>query len=304
MKPMEFVYLTSSPFSGSTLFAFLANTHPHIATVGEMTGLIGRVDPAQYDCSCGLRMKACHFWSRVSEQMAIRHQDFDPARFDTKFRIDHPLGRFFHASLPSQELEVLRDWLVRIAPRVDRRIEYLLARNKALAQSITVAANKPLFFDASKNPDIIRYLRDDPAVSLKVVHLVCDVRGVSYSRLKNKGETDWKRIVPKWIRMNRSIDRQLARLPPDRWLRIRYEELCKDPVQTMNRFFSFCGTRPFAIPANPQSVEHHIIGNRMRLGTISEIRVDDAWRRALPAEKSEYAASTAAPYLARYGYES
>jgi hypothetical protein len=304
MEPMEFTYLTSSPFSGSTLFAFLANTHPEIATVGEMTGLIRRADPERYECSCGRRIKVCPFWSRVSEEMRIRHQQFDPADFDTKFRIDHPLSRLLHASMPFRGLEILRDTLLKASPAIDRRIHELLARNKALARSILAAAEKRVFFDASKNPEIIRYLHRDPLIRLKVIHLVRDVRGVGYSRQKNKGETNWDTIVRKWIRMNRSIERQLDRMPPDRWIRIRYEDVCQDPTAIMNRFFAFAGVRPFAVPANPQSIEHHIVGNRMRLMTIGDIRVDDAWRSALPAETREFASRTAAQYQTRYGYES
>jgi hypothetical protein len=302
MKPLDFIYLASSPFSGSTLFAFLANTHPDIATVGEMTGINRWSMPDQYDCSCGRRIKTCDFWSRVGEEMRLRHQSFDPYKFDTKFRVEHPLGRLLHASMPFRSLERVRDTLMRSLPAIDHRIVELVTRNKALAHSVLVAADKSIFFDASKSPEIIRFLRDDPTVRLKVVHLVRDVRGVGYSRQKNKGETDWNTIVGKWIRMNRSIERQLSRLPADRWIRIRYEDLCRDPAATMSRFFEFVGARPFTVPDDPQSAEHHIVGNRMRLGRI-EIRVDDAWRRTLPTETCELASRLAAQYQIRYGYQ-
>jgi hypothetical protein len=302
MKPLDFVYLTSSPFSGSTLFARLANMHPDIATVGEMSGVIRKVDADTYTCSCGKRIKVCSFWSKVAEEMTLSGQNFDPSNFDTKFRLEGRLGSLLHISLPHRRLEVIRDRIVTTLPGVRRRVEYLLERNKCLAMAILAAAGKSIFFDASKSPELIRFLLADPSVNLRVVHLVRDARAVSYSRQKNQGASNWNHVVTKWIRINRAIERQLTRLPAERWIRIRYEDLCRSPQATMSRFFAFCGARPFQIPTRLEFGEHHIVGNRMRLSGVDEIRLDDTWRRELSSEKRELASRLAARYQACYGY--
>jgi hypothetical protein len=301
MKPIDFVYLTSSPFSGSTLFARLANMHPDIASVGEMSGVISRVDADTYTCSCGKRIKVCGFWSKVAEGMASRGQVFDPGTFDTKFRLDNPFSRLLHVSLPFRALEDARDKIIMSIPSIRLRVEYLIERNKCLAHAILAAAGKSIFFDASKSPDLIRFLIADPSVNLRVVHLVRDVRAVGFSRQKNQGASDWRQTVARWIRMNRSIERQLQRLPRDRWIRIRYEDLCGSPQTTLSRFFSFCGAPPFQVPAALDSGEHHIVGNRMRLSG-GQIRVDDKWRHELRPDQRLLAARLAARYQARYGY--
>jgi hypothetical protein len=302
MKPLDFVYLTSSPFSGSTLFARLANMHPDIATVGEMSGVISRVDPETYTCSCGKRIKVCGFWLKVAEYMASCGQKFDPGNFDTKFRLDEPAGHLLHVSLPCRALEDLRDKVIMTMPSVRLRVEYLLERNKCLAHAILAASGKSIFFDASKTPELIRFLLADRSVNLRVVHLVRDVRAVSFSRQKNQGALDWSQTVAKWIRMNRSIERQLTRLPRERWIRIRYEDLCSSTQTTMSRFFSFCGARSFQVPTSLEFGDHHIVGNRMRLSRVSEIRVDDKWRRELRRDQRMLASRLAARYQARYGY--
>jgi hypothetical protein len=302
MRRLEFVYLTSPPFSGSTLFAFLANTHPEIATVGEMTGIIAAADPESYECSCGLRIVSCPFWSSVSDGMARRGFAFSPTEFDTKLALDGTAGRLLKSSLPSVLLEDMRDAVLRTIPATGRRLRYLVARNKALARSILEVSGKRVFLDASKSPYIIRFLRTEPDVQLRVVHLVRDVRGTSYSRLKNKGETDWNATVSKWIRMNHVIERQLGRLPTDSWIRIRYEDLCNDPVDTMNRFFEFCGVDAGGTDIDLHSQVHHIIGNRMRLQSSRQITVDESWRRELPSSKQYQAVKLAAFLHARYGY--
>jgi hypothetical protein len=87
MPRIRFVFLTASPFSGSTLFSFLVNSHPDIATVGEMSGPTSRQDPETYQCSCGKGMKDCHFWIAVKARMGLEGLPFDPGRFDTRISL-------------------------------------------------------------------------------------------------------------------------------------------------------------------------------------------------------------------------
>ena len=59
----DFIYITSASFSGSTLLTFLLNTHPEIATIGEMKG--DSMDVERYRCSCGDPIGRCPFWQRL-----------------------------------------------------------------------------------------------------------------------------------------------------------------------------------------------------------------------------------------------
>lgn len=301
---LPFVYLTSSPFSGSTLFSFLVNSHPQMATVGEMTGPIPSSDPATYNCSCGERIRECPFWKRVAERMTTSGFVFDPADFDTRIRLGNgPRSqRLLSGSLGSALLEDLRHLVITLWPDKHHRLRYLVDRNKALAANILQVAGKTVFFDASKNPMAIRNFHADPDTDLRVIHLVRDVRGVGLSRRKNHSETNWHQSVGAWIRMNTAIDRQLRRLPADRWMRIRYEDLCREPAVTMNRFFAFCGLEPHDIPRDFSSLEHHIVGNRMRLTNIGEIRLDEGWRRQLTAAEHAVAWRLAGRLHTQYGY--
>src|SRR5688572_30279935 len=87
---LPFIYVSSAPFSGSTLFSLLAGTHPHICTVGEMTGPIQRQDPGRYKCSCGKLIRNCEFWADVTSRMASEGMAFDPGSFGTRIRVGHP----------------------------------------------------------------------------------------------------------------------------------------------------------------------------------------------------------------------
>ena len=304
MTRIPFVYLTSPPFSGSTLFSFLVNAHPQIATVGEMTGLVKSKDPETYRCSCGNLIQKCSFWLKVSEQMALRQFAFEPASFDTRIRLGNNIlaQRLLSNSLRNSMLERVRNEALRLWPKQYRRLEYLLARNKALAASVLQATGKSVFFDASKNPMTIPQLKSQPDVDLRVVHLTRDVRGACLSRRTNGREPNWRRAVIAWVRANRNIERQLHSLSPDRWIRIRYEDLCRDPAATLNRFYGFCGVEPRGLPQDFSSVEHHIVGNRMRLSGAGQIRLDEAWRRVLTADEQAYANKRAGAIQERYGY--
>lgn len=301
---IQFVYLTSPPFSGSTLFSFLVNTHPQIATVGEMTGPIARQDPETYKCSCGKKIRECNFWQQVAARMSFRSLHFDPGSFDTKIRLGNTLITqcILSGSLGNTAVENTRDWLLTLLPSQSKRLRYLIHRNKALTASILEVTGKSVFFDASKNPITIRHLSKEPDVDLRVVHLVRDVRGASLSKRKNQGKTNWERNVTGWVRANRNIERHLNSLAPDKWIRIRYEDLCRAPQVTLDRFYRFCNLEPHSMPQEFSNQDHHIIGNRMRLSNIGQLNLDENWRRALTPAELNLASKLAGPVHVRYGY--
>lgn len=301
---LRFIYLTSPPFSGSTLFSFLANTHPQIASVGEMTGPVPSQDPDTYRCSCGERIRACEFWRQVAARMHERHFAFDCGSFDTRIRLGTGAlsQRLLIGSLLSNAFEEMRDSALRLWPSQNRRLQYLLARNEALAASVLQVTGKPVFLDSSKNPMAIGHLSRRPGIDLRVVHLVRDVRGAGLSKRKNKDETNWSRAITAWVRQNRTIERQLQRLPAGTWIRIRYEDMCRAPTGTMNQFFQFCGLPPLGLPQDFSSVRHHIVGNRMRLVNAGQVRLDEEWRRALTPKEVESAMRIAGTMHLRYGY--
>ena len=301
---LPFVYLTSPPFSGSTLFSFLVNTHPAIATVGEMTGPVRSQDPDAYLCSCGQPIRRCPFWRKVGDRMVSRGFEFDPGVFETKLQLASGrwADRLLAGSLRYSTLETLRDGIVTMLPKHGRRLQGLVARIEALAASILEVTGKSVFFDASKNPMLIRHLTQSHGVDLRVVHLVRDVRGVSLSMRVNKGETNWRRALKTWVHTNGAIERHLRRLPDDKWMRIRYEELCRIPEETLNRLYNFCGVEPFTLPSEFGNVVHHIVGNRMRLSGIGQVSLHEEWRSVLAAEELELADEIAGKMHLHYGY--
>lgn len=304
MARIRFVFLTASPFSGSTLFSLLVNAHPEIATVGEMTGPTSRQNRETYQCSCGERMTDCQFWLQVKARMELQGFPFDPGRFDTRISLGSGYrgSRILSGSLGNSALENARAALLAMWPKQRDRLHYLMRRNIELARSVLHVTGKSVFFDASKSPMTIRHLANQSEIDLRVVHLVRDVRGAALSKRKNQQKTNWRQNVSSWVRTNRNIERQLAILPAGHWLRLRYEDLCRSPELTLSRVFEFCGVGLPTTRLEFTGQEHHIVGNRMRLGKVSEVQVDESWRRILLPEELILASRMAGSMQNQYGY--
>ena len=81
-----------------------------------------------------------------------------------------------------------------------------------------------------------------------------------------------------WRRSNEEAEHVLAGLDRSRWIEVRYEEVCADPKGTLRRIFDFLGLDPSRWVQGFRSVEHHVVGNGMRLDSTSEIRPDERWK--------------------------
>jgi hypothetical protein len=289
--------IVGTGFSGSTLLSFLLNAHPPIASVGEASGPFRHaVDQSLYLCSCGATLADCPFWTRVSEAMRARGIDFGPNRWRTTFVLsrrglaNHLLTR----SLRSNLLDGARDALVQRVPPWGRALREVAARCEALAESILEVTGARVFADASKDPARVRHLEHLSALRPHALHLVRDSPGFVASRMHNT-RTSLEEGVRDWNRMAGHIQRLFAILPADRRLRLRYEDLCRDPLKELARICAFVGVEAPSGPLDFRAVEHHVIGNRMRLGTSSEIRLDERWRERLtPAQVDHILRRTAA----------
>lgn len=304
-KRIPFVFLTSQAYSGSTLLAFLLGAHPEIATVGEMTGLIPEEDPDKYLCSCGQRIRDCEFWKAVTATMQAKGFTFDVAFLNTRFELGgHPaIRRLRTGSLRSHSLESTRDLILRTWPGHTRGLQALGVRNEALAQSVLKVAGKRVFLDSSKVHMRIKYLLRYSNLDVSVIHLVRDARGVVASTLRYRPEASARQAAWSWVHRNENIQRQLAALPRNKYTVVCYRDVCQDTQKSMERLYRFCGVQPDSAVVDYRSVEHHILGNKMRLRASSEIRFDERWKREITGLQLEEIERIAGSMNRRYGCE-
>lgn len=301
-----FAFILAHSFSGSTLLSFLLGTHPEIATVGEMF-IAPSHNTDSYPCSCGEPIERCAFWRRVSATMAARGIPFDVRGGDSSLTAASygPLGsRVVWAEPRGPFLEGIRRAALAVLPGVRRELDRRIAVNRHLAEAVLDLQNARVFVDATKRPGRALLLRRDPRLDLRVIHLVRDGRAVARSTLRNLGRTveDGARS---WAASARRSEDLRRSFPPERWLTVRHEDLCRDARGTLARIFGFLEVSPDFEPGDFRDVQagdHHIIGNRMRLSRTSGIRLDERWRTELAPDQLRAIERIAGPGLARYGY--
>ena len=296
------VYLMGHGFSGSTLLTMLLNAHPEIATVGEM-GISPQSDPdpTLFRCSCQSLVRDCPFWQRVSIEMERRGHPFDIRRNDLLFRYSDDLpDRLMAAYTRGPAAEALRATLLSVYPPAHRYRAAFLARNEAFIRLVLALKGASVFLDSTKRPERALHLRHLPGFRMKVIDLVRDGRAVANSCIRNlgvsaeQGAQSWLRDCQATANTKRYFDRQ-------HWMTLRYEDLCADLSGSLDRVFEFIGIDRIDV-SHYRTCEHHVIGNRMRLMSTSEVRLDERWRHELASDQRAHVSRLVSEMNARYGY--
>ena len=306
--PERFLYVAGTSFTGSTLISFLLNLHPKIVGVGEMTGPFrGVKDRRRYPCSCGAPLSECPFWVAVSNEMATRGLRFDPEHWNLRFDPENVLRRrLVTNSLRNNFADAVRDAAVQHSPVVGKQFREIAHRNEAMAASACTVAEAPVFVDTSKSVDRARQLERMSGLEPYVVHLVRDSLGFVASKksraYKNPRGAEIGNATRYWNRRSAQAERLFAVLPPERRLRVRYEDLCTDPEHELGRICEMVGLAKLPGPYDFRAGDHHIIGNHMRLANSSEIVLDERWSSILTEQEVETVRSSTSRHRREFGY--
>jgi hypothetical protein len=299
------IYIAGAGYSGSTLLSFLLNSSPEIASVGEATGPhLAEKNQPTFPCSCGAVLKDCEFWREIGDQMRSRGFDFGPGNWNTRFFLSDRriVNLVLTRSSFHEGVDAIRDAVVQRTPALGRRLRELGARNEAVVAAILATTGKSVFADASKDPVRVGFLERLTNFDLRVVHLVRDSLGFVSSHVKNN-QSSVEVGIRHWNRTAGQMQRLFERLPPGRRLRVRYEDLCANPEAELGRIHEMARLASTPGPVDFRAAEHHIIGNRMRLGSSSEIVLDESWRERLTSLEIEEIRSRTEVYRERFGYE-
>ena len=158
---------------------------------------------------------------------------------------------------------------------------------------------KKVIVDSSKIGIRLKFLMKNPQLDIKTIRLVRDGRAVSLTYMDpgnfadaettelrgggHGGGRDSERLpldqaAREWRRSNEEAEALLRGQDRLRWMAVRYEALCSEPEKTLKEIFAFIGVTSNHVNLNFRSVEHHVVGNGMRLDNSSEIRTDDRWK--------------------------
>ena len=305
------VYITSSSFSGSTLLTFLLAAHPDVATVGELKAT-ARGDVDKYLCSCGVLIRSCSYWKRLRDELTRLGVAFDVADFGTHFtfvRAGALADCVVRAHLRGPGFEMVRSLAIRMLPGARREFKSILERNRVMIDMICRIRDAMVFVDGSKDSNRLKYMIDSGFWSVKVVYLVRDGRGVTLSRLRRlerpvveADPASVEAVAGVWRRTLDGCERVLARLPRESWVKVRYEDLCRDPEASLAPVFRMMGVRSIGIPQDFRSIDHHILGNQMRLKG-GRIGLNEEWRSVLSSEHLGAFDRVAGDLNRRHGYD-
>ena len=97
------------------------------------------------------------------------------------------------------------------------------------------------------------------------------------------------RAARQWRRTLEECERTLSLLPRESWIELRSGDLCREPAEALSQVVDFLGLESIAFPSDFRAIDHHILGNSMRLRSEKEIRLDETWRRTLtPLDLGEF----------------
>lgn len=298
----ELVYILSSSFSGSTLLTFLLGTHPDIATVGELKAT-SMGDIEQYVCSCGTRIRECPFWRAVEQRMEQRGVQFDVAEFGTHFVTDsrRMSDVLCGTRVRGHVFERGRRIGIQLWPGSRGARDRILSQNRFLTDVISAVQEADMFLDGSKDAVRLLHLFESGQWNVKVISLIRDGLGTSNSYMKHL-KVPMQVAAREWRQTCEEGELVLRRMPASSWARLHYEDLCRDPDKALETLFGFLGLDPGLATRDFRSVEHHILGNYMRLASRSEITVDESWRTQLTPHDLEVFDQTAGDSNRQLGY--
>lgn len=304
--PIRYVCMPGSPYTGSTLLGFLLNEHPACVSIGAATGLTRRVDLSTYRCSCGRPFHECEFWNHIAARTrALGHpvNVFETNFWNTHLRLsgNRYLNALLIRPLSWEPLIDVRDAVVGRLPQVRRAISEMGWNTWSLASAVLERTGKSVFVDTARDHQRPKYLAMHPLLDVRVIHLIRDARGNSASIMKHTG-VDVATAARQWRHYNVEAARMRRFLAPESWMSLHYEDLCSDPRGVLNEIFDFLGVHRATQHALGE-LDHHIIGNSMRLKGLGEIREDRSWQKTLEDEELALIARIVGPASHSLGFD-
>ncbi len=309
--PLKVLSIVGAGRSGTTVLASILGEVPGFASAGEIRWLWSRGVMERRPCACGLAPADCPVWGPVVTRTLTSVDGHDPrdtldeivaaqseiARLANRRRILHS------ASAPTtswRALNLVRDTI------------------DTACRSFAAVTDARVVVDTSKRPHDAAVVAALPDVSHYVLHVVRDPRAVAYSWRRAKtftvaGETHamgTRRVASttrRWTSNCWGADLLRRHVPPDRWLRLRYEDFCADPQDACLAIMGLLGEQGPAPFEGPDLVRvnpgHIVAGNpsRFTVGTV-KIRLDEEWRTGMSRRDQRMIGWATYPLRRRYGY--
>lgn len=297
------VYIVGAGRSGSTLLDKVLGSDECGLSTGEMRTVFVRFSQAEARCSCGSSLATCEVWGEALPAVLTAHGVGDPvdlAAFQQSWLRARRLPRLLGSGAPAGDV---------------RRYGSIISSLYAAAAEI---ASARFVIDSSKRAADAAVVAGQAGLDAYFVHLVRDPRGVAASWLRNRPDVEIPdgalprrssiSSMREWLALNASAEFLLHRIPSDRSVRVRYEDLVLAPAATVKTILDMIGERPNTPLIDAGGVAHlrrgHLVlGNPGRFA-IGDIRLllDKRWRTELTPGNPRLIKVMSRPLSGRYGY--
>lgn len=261
-------------------------------------------DIASYQCSCGTRIIDCGFWRQLKELAANHGVEFSVYDFDTVFSSHNPVvNKVVKATVRGPWFEALRSGLLSIVPEHVTRLDHVARRNCVLSQAVCAIQGGDVFVDSSKDPARLMHMMRAGLWDVYVIYLQREGRAVTNSYQKHDGFS-LSHAISYWRDAVSELELMRKRLNDDRVFDLHYEQLCREPEQTMSAIWSWLGIEAQELQdLGSIAAKTHILGNKMRLRNASKIRYDDTWKASLTPADLQLFERRAGDLNRKLGYE-
>lgn len=302
-----YIYIMGRGHSGSTVLDILLGSSPAIESVGEVVSGLSRFDRER--CACGAAMASCAFWGEVRSR--VEAQGVSWAEL---------------CSLSVGQIDMVNLWRTARAGAEDDGMRRLLTATQALEHAVLAASGKQHVVDSNKAVTRALFLlRYHPEA--RVLHLVRSPFGVVQShfwRVQARHPLFFQRMrltarwlgvpylllsVVSWV-VGNGLAELVARVAPDRVIRVRYEDLRHQPETELARIGTALGLDLSRVQNQlaadkPLSVGHNVGGNVIRTeGMVTFHSGRSSERPALPRWLKMVILAVCWPLMVRYGYRS
>ena len=299
------------------MLELLLNRNQNLAAMGEidMLGLqIYRDHRTRWvgQCSCERRPADCPVWGSVINRIRT-HQGVNLLENPLAWPVsDIGLEEEFGWKRP---LSVLRYRYHRVTRTLIHRLglsSSFLARayknwasnRDYIASTYADICNVSGVVDASKDPLQILDLMHYSQLPIKIIYLTRDVRGLAWSALRKGRVKTAREEAIDWTYQNKRMLSHLEEIPNDKWMHIRYEDICADVDSALELIHKFLGLSFIELDhIHERSKRHTIAGNRTRFRDLEMISEDMSWKDHLNLDDLNHITKVAGPTAERLGYQ-
>ena len=293
------VYFVLSPsFHGSTAISLLLGANKRVFALGDT---VHRPDVVTH-CACGKSTKQCEFWSALSDTGTTVFPMY-PEPLGRSW----PLEKINNAPVGHSLVEKTRVWAngnlvellstCRLVWELGPRWELFRENYRKFISFCQQRKQFDVFIDGAK--DAIRYLAlttiDLPTSG--AIHIVRNP--LAFCASSKRAGIAVKRAARDWRRTHTRIERLTDR-SGKRVFKIRYEDFCKFPQNTLDKVCEYIGVERHLLPSSIN--QPHWLGSGSVLhysGVITESR---KWITELTQDERRVIRQQVQPLAARYGY--